>query len=266
MNFMKIRPNKLRYCLDNHLPTLGTRVESPWAYMTELPASSGLFDYVEFEGEYAPHTEPDVENICRAAELYGCSTVVKVDRQNRAFMAQKAIACGASGILFADLYTADEVRETLYTITSSYPDGGNFGRPNRRLGMNGSGRMRMSDYRKMTDDVVKMIMIEKVDAFKNLDEICKVPGVDMVVYGPFDYALNSGWEMDHNGEDLEKIHREIIAISLKNGVQPCVLLDDNSKVKYYYDLGVRHFNVGDEMQMHINYYAKECAPVRDILK
>ena len=263
---MSIRPNKLRYCLENNLPSLGTRVESPWAYMTEIAASSGFFDYVEFEGEYAPHTEPDVENICRASELYGCATVVKVDRQNRAFMAQKAIACGASGILFADMYTAEEVRETIETITTSYPGGGIFGRPNRRLGMNGTGRMRMSDYRKMTDDVVKMIMIEKVDAFNNLEEICKVPGVDMVVYGPFDYATNAGWEMDVNAKDLEEVHKKIIEISLRNGVQPCVLLDDASKVQYYYDMGVRHFNIGDEMQMHINYYAKECPSALEILK
>ena len=263
---MNIRPNKLRYCLENNLPTLGTRVESPWAYITEIAASSGFFDYIEFEGEYAPHTEPDVENICRASELYGCSTVVKVDRQNRAFMAQKAIACGAHGILFADLYTADEVRETIETITTSYPGGGIFGRPNRRLGMNGSGRMRMSDYRKMTDDIVKMIMIEKVDALKNLEEICQVPGVDMVVYGPFDYATNAGWEMDINKDDLAEVHRQIIEISLRNGVQPMVLLDDNSQVPYFYDLGVRHFNIGDEMQMHINYYAKACPAALELLK
>lgn len=263
---MSIRPNKLRYCLDNNLPTMGTRIESPWAYMTEIAASSGFFDYIEYEGEYAPHTEPDIENICRASELYGCSTVVKVDRQNRAFKAQKAIACGASGILFADLYTAEEVRETLNTITSSYPGGGIMGRPNRRLGMNGTGRMLMSDYRKMTDDVVKMIMVEKVDALKNLDEICKVPGVDMVVYGPFDYALNAGWEMAANSADLEDVHRQIIEISLRNGVQPCVLLDSNAQVQHYYDMGVRHFNIGDEMQMHINYYAQQCPEALKILK
>ena len=263
---MALRPNKLRYCLEHHLPSLGTRIESPWAYMTEIAASSGFFDYIEFEGEYTPYVESDVENICRAAELYGCATVVKVDRQNRAFLAQKAIACGASGILFADMYTAEEVRNTLKYITTSYPGGGIFGRPNRRLCMNGTGRMKMSDYRKMTDDVVKMVMIEKVAAFNDLENICKVPGVDMVVYGPFDYAVNAGWEMDINAQELEDIHKKIIDVSLHNGVQPCVLLDNASKVKYYYDMGVRHFNLGDEMQIHINYYNKECPCALSILK
>ena len=263
---MEIRPNKLRECLDKGLPSLGTRNESPWAYMTEIPASSGYFDYIEYEGEYAPHTEEELENVCRAAELYGCATVVKVDRQNRNFMAQKAIACGAHGILFADLYTAEEVRESIEAITTSYPDGGIFGRPNRRHCMNGTGRMRMADYRKMTDEVVKMIMIEKVDAYKNLEEICKVPGVDMVVYGPFDYATNAGWEMDANAKDLDEVHRGIIATALRNGVQPVVQLDNPSKVQYFYDLGVRHFTMGDEVQMAIDYYNKFCPETLAILK
>ena len=206
---MEIRPNRLRYCLENNIPTISTRIESPWAYMTELAAASGHFDFIEYEGEYAPHTERELEDICRAAELYGCATVVKVDRQNRNFCAQKAIACGAHGILFADLYTAEEVRETIEAITTSYPDGGIMGRPNRRLCMNGSGRMLHSDYRKMTDGIVKMIMIEKVDALKNLEEICQVPGVDMVVYGPFaERRLGDGAPGQGAGRGAPPDHRD----------------------------------------------------------
>ncbi len=262
---MEIRPNRLRYCLENNIPTISTRIESPWAYMTELAAASGHFDFIEYEGEYAPHTERELEDICRAAELYGCATVVKVDRQNRNFCAQKAIACGAHGILFADLYTAEEVRETIEAITTSYPDGGIMGRPNRRLCMNGSGRMLHSDYRKMTDGIVKMIMIEKVDALKNLEEICQVPGVDMVVYGPFDYALNAGWEMVPQAKELAEVHRQIIETSLRYGVRPLILVDDTAQIQYFYDLGARDFSIGDEMQMHINFYNKECPVIEKIM-
>jgi len=262
---MEIRPNRLRYCLDNNIPTISTRIESPWAYMTELAAASGYFDFIEYEGEYAPHTEEDLEDVCRAAELYDCATVVKIDRQNREFMAQKAIACGAQGILFADLYTAEEVRQTLEAIKSSYPGGGIMGRANRRHCMNGSGRMLHSEYRKQTDATVNMIMIEKEDAVKNLEEICQVPGVDMVVYGPFDYALNMGWEMGPQAKELADIHRYIIETSLKYGVRPLILVDNTSQIQYYYDLGARDFSLGDEMQMHIDFYNREAPVVQNIM-
>ena len=222
---MEIRPNRLRECLQKGLPSVGARVESPWPYIAEIAASTGYFDFVEYEGEYAPHTEPDIENVCRADEMYGVATVVKVDRQNRFFQAQKAIACGAHGILLADLYTADEVRETIEALTTSYPGGGIFGRPNRRLCMNGTGRMRMGDYRKMTDEIVKMVMIEKVDAFKNLEEIVSVPGVDMVVFGPFDYATNAGLEMELLPRRSRESARDVESATLR---ESCSILVESS--------------------------------------
>lgn len=262
---MDLRPNKFRYALDNKLPTLGTRIESTWPYIAEIAASSGVFDYVEFEGEYAPYTEPDLENICRAVELYGCATVNKIDRQNFAFMAQKSMACGVQGLLFADLYTADEVKEAIHLLRPSCPGGGIMGRPNRRLGMNGTGRMPMEQYLKQVHETVMMVMIEKEEAMKNLEAICQVPGVDMVVFGPHDYSMNVGWEPFDSWDKLKEVHTKMIATALKHGVHTCVQLNTMDDVEYYYSIGVRHFNIGDEMDMHINFYRKECKSVRDML-
>lgn len=262
---MEKRVNKLREALRNHKPSLGTRIETTWPYIAELAASSGMYDYIQFDGEYSPYSQADVENICIASELYGCATVVKVDRQNRAFVAQKAIASGAHGILFADLYNADEVRETIYEITPSAPGGGIFGRPNRRFGMNGSGRMKVADYVSQVNDVVKMIMIEKEDAMKNLEEIVQVPGVDMVAFGPHDYAMNVGWEPDEHGRELEEIHRKMIEVALKYGVQPVILLNDTSEMRKYYDYGARHFNIGDELCTHMAFHGREGGQARRLL-
>lgn len=262
---MEKRPNKLREALRKNKPSLGTRVETTWPYITELAASSGMYDYIQFDGEYSPYSQADVENICRASELFGCATVVKVDRQNRAFVAQKAIASGAHGILFADLYNAEEVRQTIYEILPSAPEGGIFGRPNRRFGMNGSGRMKVKDYVSQVNDVVKMIMIEKEEAIKNLKEIVQVPGVDMVAFGPHDYAMNVGWEPEEHEEDLENIHRQMIEIALDYDVQPVILLNDTSEMEKYYRWGARHFNIGDELCTHMAFHQKEGKRARNLL-
>jgi 2-keto-3-deoxy-L-rhamnonate aldolase RhmA len=262
---MEIRPNIFREKLKKGLPTIGTRIESPWPHIAEIAASSGTFDYVEFEGEYAPYTEPDLENICRATELYGCSTVNKIDRQNRAFMAQKSIACGCNGLLFADLYTAEEVRETLDYINPSSPNGGIFGRPNRRHGMNGQGRMTVEKYLTMVNDVVKLIMIEKEETMKNLEEICAVPGVDMLVFGPHDYALNTGLEPSRDMAKLEEVHTDMILRGLKCGIPTCVQLNSLSNIQHYLDMGVKHFNLGDEVSALIDFCAGPCKEARDLI-
>ncbi len=262
---MDIRRNRLREALNSGKPTLGTRIESTWGFIAELAASSGMYDYIQFDGEYAPYEQSDVENLCMASELHGCPLVVKIDRQNNAFMAQKAIASGAQGILYADVYTADEVRQMIYDITPSAPEGGIFGRPNRRFGMDGTGRMKVADYVKQVNDVVKMIQIEKKEAMDNLEEICQVPGVDMVAFGPHDYCMNVGWEPEDHAEDLEAVHKQLIETALKYGVQPCIQLNDTSEMKKYYDYGARHFNIGDELCLHINYHNTEGKIARSIL-
>ena len=49
-----MRQNRLRQLLQEDAPSLGTRVNSPWPSVIELAAQSGMYDYVEFLGEYAP--------------------------------------------------------------------------------------------------------------------------------------------------------------------------------------------------------------------
>ena len=128
-----MKTNKLREILNNNQPSIATRILSAWPTITEAVASTGKFDYIEFVAEYAPFSHADLENICRAAELHNISTMIKVDFQNRAYVAQKAMASGFQALLLTDHKTPDEVRETMYVIRPDTPeDGGRFGYPNRR--------------------------------------------------------------------------------------------------------------------------------------
>lgn len=74
-----MKENKLRYLLNNHLPSCSTRLWSTWPFYTETVGSTGNFDYIEFVGEYSPFAQTDLENIARAAELYEMATMMKID-------------------------------------------------------------------------------------------------------------------------------------------------------------------------------------------
>ena len=45
-------------------------------------------------------------------------------------------------------------------------------------------------YVKAMDEAVVALMIEKKTALENLDEILSVKGIDMVQFGPCDYAMS----------------------------------------------------------------------------
>jgi 4-hydroxy-2-oxoheptanedioate aldolase len=53
-----------------------------------------MFDYVEYLGEYSPWNLHDLENFGRAVELFDMSSMIKVDQNCRAFIAQRALGSG----------------------------------------------------------------------------------------------------------------------------------------------------------------------------
>lgn len=106
---MTDKTNHLRVLLQAGKPSLATRIWSTWPIVIEAAGSTGNYDYVEFVGEYTPFSQSDLENMARAAELHGMSLMMKVDFQNRGYVAQKAIASGVQAILFTDCRNAQEV-------------------------------------------------------------------------------------------------------------------------------------------------------------
>ena len=65
-----MRRNRLRELLNADQPSLGTHIHSSWPTIIELVGHSGMFDYVEFVGEYAPYDLYALENIGRAVDLF----------------------------------------------------------------------------------------------------------------------------------------------------------------------------------------------------
>ena len=186
-----MKENKLRELIQQGAPSTCTRMWSSWPFYTELVGSTGHFDYIEFVAEYAPFTEYDLENIARAAELNNMGTMIKVDYQNRGYIAQKAVAAGFQAVLFADHHTPDEVRETVEMMKSDKLGQGRYGYPNRRF-IGCQPYLSQMDHCQRVDDVVLAFMIEKGDAMDNIEEICQIPGVDMVQFGPSDYSMSKG--------------------------------------------------------------------------
>lgn len=260
-----MKTNRLRELLSKGLPSMGTRIESAWPVITEIVGSTGNFDYIEFVAEYAPFSHSDLENIARAAELSNMSTMIKVDFQNRAYVAQKAMASGFQAIMFTDHKTADEVRESIHVVRPDTPqDQGRFGYPNRRwIGYKPNAPQ--MDYAAMVRDTVLVFMIEKSVAMDNIEEICSVPGVDMVQFGPSDYSMSRGWNSSEHVQEFKAAEREMIKVALSHGVQPRCEINSPDDSKYYIDLGVKHFCLGDELRTNTIYWNRQGGALRTIV-
>ena len=224
-----------------------------------------MFDYIEFVSEYAPFDLYGLENICRAAELHGMSSMIKVDQQPRKFLAQRAIGAGFQSVLFADCRTAADVEECVRAVRPETPeDQGTYGVATRRFTY-----MLYGGTQKYVDalrDVVVALMIEKKTAVENLDEVLAVSGIDMVQWGPADYAMSIGRPGEWFAPDIKEIERKVIASALKNGVAPRAEIESPDQAKYYMDLGVKHFCISTDIMLLYRSWKQKGEELRKVVE
>lgn len=256
--------NKIRKLLKDGKATVNTRIWNIWPTTAEAAAICGGFDYLEFLAEYAPYTLPQLENFVRACELHDCGSMIKVDFQNRGYVAQKAIAMGFQAVLFTDHQNADQVRETLKLVSPECPEyGGRFGYPNARwLGYNPEPKQ--MEYAAMNASSVKAFMIEKKEAVDNIEEICSVPGVDMIQFGPSDYCMSLGWNVCDHKDEVAAAEKHVIEVALAHGVQPRCEIYSLDQVEKYKAMGVRHFCIGDEFDILKDYWTNVGGKMKEI--
>ncbi len=260
-----IRENLLRGKLDRGEPTVATRIWSTDPIITETVGASGNFDYMEFAAEYTAFSQRDLENICRAAELYGMATMIKVDLQNRGYVAQKAIASGFQAVLFADHETPEQVEESIRLTMPATPEGGGvFGFASRRF-IGGQTHVLPMERAGQSAQIVRCFMIEKAAALESIEEICSVPGVDMMQFGSGDWSMNQGFNRNERPEECAAAERRMIECALRHGIRPRCEVASPDRAAYYYELGVRDFSLIDEMSALRRFWNDDGRALRDMV-
>jgi 2-keto-3-deoxy-L-rhamnonate aldolase RhmA len=260
-----MRNNLIREKVNQNAPMASTRIWSTNPFIVETIGASGQFDYVEFCAEYAPFSQIDLENICRAAELYNMGSMIKIDLQNRGYIAQKAIASGFQAVLFADHYTPEQVEESIKLTTPTTPEcGGHFGYPMRRF-IGTQSHLTPMAHAARIKDIVRCFMIEKGTALDHIDEICSIPGVDMVQFGSGDWSMNLGFDRNDRPQDCKDAEAKMIEVALKHGVRPRCEVKTAEDAKYYKSLGVKDIALDDDMYALRRFWFEEGAKFRKIV-
>lgn len=207
-----------------------------------------MYDYVEFVAEYGSFDLHDLDNLCRAAELYSMSSMIKVDQSHQAFLAQRGIGAGFSSVLFTDCRSADDVRECVRVARPDTPDDqGLYGSATHRHTYMGYGGT--PAYVQALRDTVVAIMIEKKGAVDELEEILSIPGVDMVQWGGGDYSMSIGKPGETSHPDVVAARNRVFETALKMGVPPRAEIQTVEDAKEFLDMGVRHFSIGTDISI-----------------
>lgn len=248
-----MRTNTFRERLNAGQPTVATHIHTTWPSVIEAIGHTGLYDYVEFVGEYGPYDLHDLDNMCRAAELYGLGSMIKIDQEPRGFLASRAIGSGFQSVLFSDCRDAEEARECVRIVRPETPeDDGTYGVATRRFTYMGYGGT--TEYVQALRDIVVVLMIEKRGAVENLEEILQTTGVDMIQWGGSDYSMSVGKAGQRSSPEIKAVERQVIETSIEMGVPPRAEINTADQAKYYLDMGVRHFCIGTDVNILFNWW------------
>lgn len=258
-----MKVNRLRELMRKGEPTIGTRVLIVWPGVTELIGYTGVYDYVEFVSEYAPYDLHDFDNLARAAELVGISSMIKIDQEPRTYLAERALAAGIQNVLFADIRTVEDAEEAVRAVRPE-PKGFNGTRSDRRIGYVGV-TASAADVVKMCEDAIVALMIEKKQAVEKLEEILSVEGVDMVQFGPSDYSLSIGVPGERNNPKVKEAELKTIKTALKMDVAPRAEIRNPEEAKRYIELGVRNFSLNTDVRILYDWWKEKGSELKGVL-
>ena len=241
--------------LKNKELVLGATLNIPDASVVEIMAISGL-DLVWIDAEHNPFDAQEICNMIRAADACGIATLVRTPRKE---LITSLLDFGACGIMVPHVRSAQEAQE-LVDLVRYYPAGRrgycDFGRAHRY------GAMDFTAYREESQtDTFLVCQIEDTDGLEHMEEICAVPGIDVICPGPGDLsqALGHIGEFDH--PKLIEVRDKVLACAQKYGKE-CMIPCGVEAVWTMYEMGVRLITIGDDKICMLHAFREKVNAVR----
>jgi 4-hydroxy-2-oxoheptanedioate aldolase len=202
----------------------------PSMFITEIICQSD-YDFQIFDCEHGSYSFESIHNDVRICKSLKSQAYVRVSGLN-AVEVQKCLDLGADGIVFPQLSSYQD----FYTATKlmNFPSQGKRGfNPFVPAGKYG--------FDKLNDNSKCIVIIETLEAVKNLDKILSINRIDIIYIGAYDLSsqLNCAGEM--RDPKLLELIDEVIVKSLKHSKEVGLIIDGKINYEYYKKLGVSYF-------------------------
>ena len=227
--------NNLKERLKRGEKVLGTWNGIPSATVVNAIGLSGV-DFVVIDCEHGPYTMETAENSIRAAEVAGCSPVIRVSA-NEERLILRALDIGAHGIQIPHISSKEEamaaVRGAKY-----HPLGGRGLSPFTRAGrygLNAKGHVQESN-----DQTLVVVHVEGTQGIKNLKDIAGVDGVDVVFIGPYDLSQSLGKPGEVEDPQVIDAIRSSVKIAQSKGLACGAYARDEKYLDLLIDCGVQY--------------------------
>ncbi len=228
-------------------PAIGSFLGLGSPSVAEMMARAGM-DWLVIETEHNALDSAEIQHMLMAMNGSDAVPIVRVPNTNQVYI-QRALDMGAMGVLVPGVRTADEAR-AIVSYTRFPPEG-----------IRSWGPLRASDYTLDNDDylsrannnIMVCLILETRDAVRNLQEICEVPGIDILTVGPWDLSLELGLDPRKLPlPEIEKITLDSLRIARPRGVEIGVSANSPAALRERQRQGFRFIQYGPDYNLFLN--------------
>ena len=179
-------------------------------------ARSGI-DCLILDMEHGPIGIESVQAMVAATAGTPATPIVRVP-WNVPWLVKPVLDTGAMGICFPMIADADDAAAAVRSVR--YPPAGERGWGPFYAHLRwGEPMARYVDT--ASDELLTMLLIERPEAIRNLEQIVRVPGIDMLVIAPFDLAVTMGHGANREHPEVLAAIRAAEETILASGVPLC---------------------------------------------
>ncbi|USG64693.1 aldolase/citrate lyase family protein [Brevibacillus ruminantium] len=243
MNKIKRETPLMKQQLSAGKPQIGIFSKAHSLELVEIIGLAG-FDFIVIDMEHTALTFQQVEQMVRAADLYGLHTIVRVpDAQASTIL--HALDLGATGIQVPQINDARDVKAVIKS--AMYPPRGirgvTYAHRAAKYGFV-SGKQYMQEANERTTIAVH---IETVSAYQQVDEICGADGLDVVFIGPVDLSIALQVSPDYLEGGLSEAVKTILESCRKNGKQPGIVVNNEREYRFALEQGIPYIVWGSDL-------------------
>ena len=249
-------PNPLKQKLNSGGVALGTGLAAPTASVTSATCQADI-DFIWMDTEHSPFGSEALEFLPVIARQNGVAPLIRVAWNDPALI-KKAYDVGAVAVMVPQVNTAEEAaRAVEYAY---YPPIGKRGVSPNWPGLAGEDRKHV--IRTANEETVLVLQIESQQAYDNLDEIARVPGINVLLVGPMDLSASLGVITQLEDPALQEIMKEVPRRLAETGIAAGTTLGDIDEIQQKLDWGYRFMNVGSPLAYGVQTLSQHLATLR----
>ncbi len=243
-----MRVNKIKAALKAGQTVFGTWSMLSSPTVLNVIGAAGL-DFVIIDMEHGPTTFQTAENQIFAAEAGGCTPIIRLG-EGHAPHVLHALEIGAQCVMISNISTAEQANRIVRSCRY-HPEGNRGLSPFTR----GHGYSDVELPKKLARANAEMfvgVLVEGEEGIRNIPEIAKVVGLDMIYLGVYDLSQACGVPGDLTHPKVLSIMHDYVALIEEHGLVAGSVARDKEYMELLRDAGFRFVS-----------YRADCAILRD---